>query len=143
MNTMDRLQFSAEISQKLQVIQQEQVARYTDFVTNTENAILITGSFSGALYLTVDGRVIAYDIVYGDDDQVPYETTDIFEQQLALLIAADRFDVPELLDLLPSKPAATADCPLCAGTRWFRVKDANGTPTKLVCTQCRGLGWLE
>lgn len=142
---MKKLQFSAEISQKLQLIQREQAARYTDPdpVINLKNAVLVTGSLSGALYLTVDGRVIAHDIVYGDDDQVPYETTDIFEQQVALLIAADKFDLPELLELLTSRPAVTADCPLCAGTRWFRVNDANGKPTKLVCTKCRGLGCLE
>jgi hypothetical protein len=108
-----------------------------DEVFLNQPVVVLTLGLGPAFYLGLDGRVIRWGFLW--DDEPPRETTDLREIASALVIGARSWDIPELLDLLPTPPANAATCPQCAGDHWVSI------PTSLewiVCPICNGLGWL-
>lgn len=57
----------------------------------------------------------------------------------AIKVAAER--VPELMDLLPTKPDGTPPCETCQGSGHLTRADGATCPAVL-CDSCYGLGWL-
>src|SRR5262249_11037185 len=57
---------------------------------------------------------------------------------LALIAAAEAY--PELRSLLPPRPSNTRDCFTCAGRAFI---GGTGTPHRIRCAQCSGLGWVD
>jgi hypothetical protein len=109
--------------------------------------------------LSTDGRAvrvdgsIGYDCWVSPDGDLYMETYDIATEdtpvidrsrraQLLVLTLGAR-TLPQLLLLLPKRPAAAATCSDCRGEGWFRAKDGEGRDFSFVCMACCGLGWLE
>lgn len=114
---------------------------YSDDVTERELAVMISLGLGPAIYLAFDGRIID-DRRYWDNG--PVAEADPRGSYASLVMAAERFDMPELLDLLPKASSGSVSCTRCAGTRWFRIGLEAHTklPGRIICPDCSGLGWV-
>ena len=115
--------------------------RWGDATTERESAVCLFAGFGHPIYLTRDGRVLI-------DTCWPEETPEVRvanedEAIAGFVIGAQRFGLPELLDLLPPPPPGSSRCALCTGTRWLRFIDAIGDPAEVVCPDCGGRGWTS
>jgi hypothetical protein len=54
-----------------------------------------------------------------------------------LVVGTERY--PELVPLLPQRPAGATDCAACKGSGWVHM---NGRRMGFRCGGCRALGWL-
>jgi hypothetical protein len=117
------------------------VAPYSDDVIEPEHAVMISAGLGPAIYLTLDGRVIEDRRSWDDGPMAEAEPPLCYA---ALVVAAERFTIPELLELLPKAPSGSARCIRCDGTRWFSVGIDSRTqqPGRIVCPECSGLGWV-
>ena len=136
------IQYPESLREKLRRIHSEQAAEYSDPVLTSHNAILVT-SFLTTLYITLDGRVLSLDNL--EENAALEELTDSASIWVALTVAAKNLQLPELLQLLPTKPADGVICDHCGGNRWLEVgKDVStGAPGSAVCPTCHGLGWTS
>jgi hypothetical protein len=105
-----------------------------DFAQNNPVVILTLG-LGPELYLGFDGRVFKRDFM--DEDGPVYETKDLRDIAVGLVICSRDDNVPELVDLLPACPPDGVVCSACQGTR--RIGLATGP--WIVCGQCSGMGW--
>jgi hypothetical protein len=105
-----------------------------------EPAVWLQTDFSTSFYLTRGGRILVTDAF--EPDVRAREATE-GETWSALILGARRF--PQLLDLLPSRPADALDCGKCQGTRWWTMpaRDLNGKEIRIICPDCSGKGWIE
>jgi len=96
--------------------------------------MLLYGTIGHEAYLRPDGTVWYHAAVDWRNDHETYEwhQADDCERWGALVIATRRH--PELRELLPRRPNATADCVRCHGT--------GEVPPKVQCSDCCGLGWV-
>jgi len=70
--------------------------------------------------------------------------TDPRDVASTIVKCAGDIGMPELIDLLPTRPANGFVCLLCEGTRWESPEstgDPDGRPW--CCRRCRGLGWTH
>src|SRR5262245_47647258 len=88
-----------------------------------EDAVWLHTDLWRSFYLTRGGRVLATDDL--ESEGGPREASD-HETSAALVLGARNLAAPQLLDLLPSRPVAAADCSRCRGTRWWPIRDVNG-----------------
>ena len=133
-----RVQIPPDLERKLRAAQRELRERnYPDEVMLGNDAVIMTLGLGDAMYLTFDGRVIVWNYM---DEQRPREATILREVATALVIGSRMLATPELLDLLPARPAGARTCARCAGSRWsdLAVGDAQ---LGIVCPECEGLGW--
>ncbi len=103
-----------------------------DEVTRRERAFLVSSGLGPVLYLTEDGRVLSD---ASDWDGPPLGQGGDDEAVATIVLAAERFDIPELLEVLPRAPALASPCDLCGGARWLQL------PPRVVCYRCAGRGW--
>jgi hypothetical protein len=92
-----------------------------------------------AAFLGLDGRVWAENYGQGLESEVFTDARDIAS---VIVRWAGNIGLPELVELLPTKPADAFVCGVCGGSRWLPttigVHD-DGRP--LCCLRCYGLGW--
>lgn len=108
--------------------------------------VTITLGMGPAMYLSLDGRVIIWNY---DDGESPCEANDPHDIAAGVALAVERWSMPELLPLLPTRPADGHECPTCGGERWLRhsagrwVRFSEGpaNAVQAVCRICCGLGW--
>jgi hypothetical protein len=93
-------------------------------------ALPVYGDIGGALLVATDGRVWSCGW-----DAEKAEPADEQSRLLALIVCVE--SLPELGRLLPARPKAAPDCPLCRGAG---VIDLAGI--HLRCGHCAGLGWV-
>jgi hypothetical protein len=86
-----------------------------------------------AAYLGTDGRVHYENFGAGKDKVVLTDPRDVAS---AVVKCAGDIGLPELIDLLPARPANGFVCLLCEGGRWESVGD-----DRWCCRRCHGLGW--
>lgn len=103
-----------------------------DEVTRRERAFLVSSGLGPVLYLTEDGRVLSD---ASDFDGPPLGEASDDEAVSTLVLAAKRFEIPELLELSPKAPAGASVCATCVGRRWV------DQPTRMICYRCAGRGW--
>jgi hypothetical protein len=105
-----------------------------------EEAVWLHTDFITSFYLTRRGRMLVTDSF--EPDTPAREATDA-ETTSALVVAARK--VPQLIDLLPPRPADAPDCGKCEGTRWWTLpaRDVNGKEIKIICPDCAGKGWTK
>ncbi|MBX7104746.1 MAG: hypothetical protein K1X57_11740 [Gemmataceae bacterium] len=115
---------------------------YPDMVLVAQEVVILTLGFGPAIYLGLDGRLLIWHYM---DDEPLRVTEDIAEIAAGLVIGAKNYDLPELHDLLPPRPAGGAGCRACGGRRWvqFGRRVGGDGPSWLVCWECRGLGWQD
>jgi hypothetical protein len=106
-----------------------------------EEVVCLRAGGGHAAYLGTDGRVHYEN--YGEDmDEVVL--TDPRDVASAIVKCAADIGMPELIDLLPSRPGNGFVCRLCEGTRWESsgsTGDPDGRPR--CCRRCCGLGWTH
>ena len=99
-------------------------------------AIYLFGTIGIEAVLKPDGRVLVMVDEHFDKPFPPVEPqwrpASEHERTAALVIARQR--IPEVADLLPSRPAGARNCPVCRGKGWL--------VQEVVCMDCGGLGWI-
>src|SRR5687768_14439041 len=121
-----RFPLSEELLRKLR---EQRAARQADEVESREDAFLLHPGMGPALYLTSDGRVLK-DARDWDEMAAIQEASDD-DAVAALVIGAENWSLPELLQLLPKPDATSQVCAACAGGHWFNFKDYYGKPAKM------------
>jgi hypothetical protein len=104
----------------------------------TEDAVWLHTDMGPSYYLTRSGRVLvtdAFEPAIGPRDATEHEVS------AALVVGARNLSAPQLLELLPSRPAGSTECTRCRGDRWWSIRDVNGTEAKIICPDCSGRGW--
>jgi hypothetical protein len=110
-----------------------------------EEVVWLHTDMGPSYYLTRDGRILTTDAF--EPDLEPRETSDC-ERSAALVLGARNLDAPQLLELLPVRPAAASDCPRCGGSRWRRLRGGTrigggDQPFMIICPDCSGRGWIR
>jgi hypothetical protein len=108
-------------------------------IIERESAVCLFAGLGNPIYLTRDGRMLVGPC--WPDDPPELRVANENEAIAGLVIGAKRFGNPELLTLLPPRPATASTCAPCTGTRWLRFNDATGNPAEIVCPECGGRGW--
>lgn len=116
----------------------EQAARDPQFARDVTEAhgMLLYGTIGHAAYLRADGsvwfHVAALSLDTEDDEEYEWQVAAGTDRLRALLMGTRRY--PELLELLPTRPADAVECLRCTGTgRFF---------PNVYCHLCGGLGWV-
>jgi hypothetical protein len=136
-----QLRIPEPLRAKLVALRAEQLQHpYPDEVLVGREVVVLTLGMGPAIYLGLDGRVVIWHYM---EDEPPRITEDLKDIAGGLVIGAKNNDLPELLDLLPKRPAGGVVCRLCSGRRWveFGTRLDGKTPEWLVCWECNGLGW--
>jgi hypothetical protein len=111
------------------------------FINNP--VVILTLGMGPELYLGLDGRVFILE--WMNEAAGIHETTDSRDAAAGLVIAARRFNLPDLERLIPPRPADAIDCDACQQTRWLSIPGFTDTqtqqPVEIVCSQCGGLAW--
>jgi hypothetical protein len=124
----------------LAALREYRQVRGGDDITEIYDAFMLDAGLGPPTYLSSDGRII------WDDDMWGVVGTRA-EAVAAILVGVKKTGLIELRELLPSRPAAAADCPECSGTGRFdahgQLQDIDGRPFSVVCMRCAGLGWTS
>ena len=99
------------------------------------DALYLFGTMGMEAVLKADGTVlVSRDDSWGQPaaPPSPWRAATIQERTASLVIARTR--IPEVAELLPSRPPDAADCPRCNGTG--RIIQ------EVVCMDCGALGWV-
>jgi len=116
----------------------EQAARDPQFAQDVAAAqgMLLYGTIGHAAYLRDDGsvwfHVAALSLDTEDDEEYEWQVATGTDRLRALQMGARRY--PELLELLPQRPADAVECLRCTGTGRFLPN--------VYCHLCGGLGWV-
>jgi len=99
------------------------------------DALYLFGTMGMEAVLKADGSVlVSVDDSWDQPDAPPppWRPATVLERTASLVIARKR--IPEVAELLPSRPPGAADCPRCKGTG--RIIQ------EVVCMDCGALGWV-
>jgi hypothetical protein len=109
--------------------------RFPSRLSDDGKAIRVYGGMSYDCWISPDGDIYAetYDPLC-EDSPVADRSRDA--QLMVLSLGARTF--PQLLWLLPVRPATAVDCSACRGGGWFWVGEMD-----FICHDCCGLGWRE
>lgn len=111
-------------------------------VIDSEDVVHLFYGLGVPKFLTFDGRVLADPTEW--DGTNPYEVIDSKEAWSSIIVGASLFKFPELLRLLPKRPANAHNCSQCHGTGSIKIKPTNGKQVEIVCAdRCGGLGWVS
>lgn len=98
-------------------------------VAGLTNGLPVYSDLSGTLLLDPSGRIRFFDF----DREQTSDVVDAHHIALAGVAAVELY--PDLIDLLPGRPATAGVCPDCSGAG--KLFDG-----KVYCGSCSGLGWL-
>lgn len=102
------------------------------------DALYLFGTFGFDAVMQSDGSVlVSVDEHWGEPDapEPPWRAATSAERSLSIVAASERW--PEIVQLLPPRPAAASDCSTCRG----QGGGMNGQTTVL-CRDCGALGWV-
>lgn len=116
----------------LAAFEADQAERGRDEVEAEHDAFCVFGGTGPCRYITRDGRfLIGADEMW--DEPITREGSDA--DAIAILrIAARRFALDALVDLIPARPADVPKCAECEGT-------GLAIHLPMICHLCSGLGW--
>ena len=105
-----------------------------------EEAVWLHTDIGPSYYLTRSGRVLVTDAFHADAG--PREAS-ADEAVAALVLGARNLAAPQLLELLPARPARARECDRCRGARWWTLpaRDVKGDEMTVICPVCSGKGW--
>ncbi|WP_422929347.1 hypothetical protein [Singulisphaera sp. PoT] len=105
-----------------------------------EREVVMLQVFMGrASFLDVEGHVWYENFGEGDDPKILRDARDIASE---IVRWSGAIGLPELIDMLPSRPETAVVCGICGGSRWFPASmmvSLEGKPLR--CLRCYGLGW--
>ena len=104
----------------------------TEFEQSGDNVFLIH-DFTASYWFSKDGKVY----VQSFDEEQPTQANES-ETIAVLVLAAQRTNICQLLELLPPPPQGSKPCPACNGERWSIIP---GRQHPTVCFVCSGRGW--
>lgn len=137
------LEIPDSLREKLVALRAKQLSSPNpDEVVVEQGVVLLDGGMGPALYIGLDGTIVIWHYM---EDESPRITDDLKDIAAALLVGAEKQGLPELLELLPQRPADGVVCELCSGSRWIQVgiKLDKRTPGRIVCVECGGVGWVH
>lgn len=103
------------------------------------DVVILKNGLGRAAFLGLDGRVWIQN--YGEG-LAPEVVTDARDIASIIVRWSGDIEVPELVELLPSKPHGGYTCGVCDGTRWLpRSVAIHDDGRQLHCLRCHGLGW--
>jgi hypothetical protein len=140
------LSLSDSLRERLRHIREQQMADHLagrpqlvcDIFYELEVVHLMAGMGHAAM-LGLDGRVWVESFGEGFPPKVLTSARDIAS---VIVRWADEIELPELVELLPPRPANGFLCGVCNGTRWMPASimaHSDGQP--MCCLRCQGLGW--
>lgn len=110
-----------------------------DPVEVEQDAFRLFGGMGPCMYVTRSGEfLIGADPTF--DEPVLRSASDD-EAIESLVIGSLRLALPELLELVPSRPGDAGNCPVCKGQRWHPIRSIAGAWPIAICTACHGRGW--
>jgi hypothetical protein len=137
------LEISVPLREKLIALRRDQLQQYRQepFLV-AHDVVTLTLGLGPAIYLGLDGRIFIWHYM---NDEGPRVTEDLKEIAAGLVIGAKKINLPELTDLLPSRPPACVVCKCGGGRRWAKLEIRHDSDTAhwVVCWECHGLGWHE
>jgi hypothetical protein len=98
-----------------------------------DEVVCLRAGSGHATYLSTDGRVHYENYDEGMDKVVLTDPRDVAS---TIVKCAGDIGLPELIDLLPPRPANGFLCRLCEGSR-----RESGGADQWCCRRCHGLGW--
>jgi hypothetical protein len=121
------------------LLSRQEMRGYTDDVTRVHPLVWPHTDLGPSYYFRYDGRVLVDDPTLDRSlgEATPHEAI------TALILGSRNLGAPELLELLPSRPANASDCSRCSGSGWWTLLDIHQKPFEIVCPDCHGLGWRE
>ena len=128
--------FSELLRQRLVAKLAEAREKYPAALSGDGKALLVDGGPGYGAYVSPDGDIFME--TYGLADSSP-PTVDRTTHAQAMVVALGSRRIPELAELMPSRPQGARDCQACAGEGWKRL----GPDFRFICEACAGLGWLE
>lgn len=109
----------------------------TDPIAKSETAVCLFAGPGPPAYLTLNGDVIQWD---GWEDETPdYSYAGEATVAAYLWFAADRWNLPQLLEILPPPPSTSSVCPKCHGTR---CQFEESIKRNSWCRRCHSRGWV-
>lgn len=104
-----------------------------------EEVVCLRAGGGHAAYLGTDGWVHYENYGEGNDAVVLTDPRDVAS---TVVKCAGDIGVPELIDVLPTRPTCAVVCLLCGGSRWESPADTGETDGRpWCCRRCHGLGW--
>ena len=135
------MHFPSELSAKIQARIDRALESDPGALSADRKAIIVEGSIGHNCYVSPDGDVFmeSYDI--GSEEPSTLDRS--IRSQISCLVLGSR-TLPELADLLPTRPADAPTCETCGGSgrllqEFFRDQSAG---KGVLCHECCGLGWL-
>jgi hypothetical protein len=134
------------LRERLQRIREQQMADHRfgrpQLVCTTfydQEVVCLRAGGGHAAYLGLDGQVHYENYGEGFDAVVLTDPRDVAS---AIVKCAADIGVPELIDLLPTKPESAFVCGLCKGSRWMPAEVMTSDDGRSICClRCYGLGW--
>jgi hypothetical protein len=139
------LNIGKEMRDQLRAIREQQMADHLAGrpllvcgIFYEQEVVCLKAGCGHAAFLRLDGRVFAEN--YGEG-LGPVALTDARDIASVIVRWAGDIAAPELVELLPAKPADAVVCGVCRGSRWLPtaiMAHDDGRP--LCCPRCCGLG---
>ena len=108
------IKISDRLREKLVSLRESQLQRYGSDELRSVDGVHLWGTIGADVYLTFDGRFILSEDSVSRGQSIG-ETRRLDCIGLGLATAAFVFDLPELLDFLPTRPSGEPPCPYCQG----------------------------
>jgi hypothetical protein len=124
-----------DVDNLFSVLLTHQVARANAPAPGTfdEEVVWLCTDLWTSYYLTRDWRIFTTDAI---EPSARPRIASARGHSGALVLGARNLDAPQLLSLLPPRPASARDCRRCGGERWSSL----GQSGKQICSDCNGKG---
>jgi hypothetical protein len=130
--TSVRLWVEAYVNSEIERLRPESSHRIVSLPSG--EAVYLCGSIGFDSALAPDGQVWINEYQQGEEDTDQWRVTNRTEH-LSMLAIAQRRTRPELIILLPLRPASSIECSSCNGSGY-------AVGNVVVCRTCGSMGWL-
>lgn len=123
------------IREILQARLQEALEKYPAALSPDKRAVLIDGGIGYCAWASPDGDLYLETYEPGVTGASKFNRT--LRARASVIVLGSR-TLPELLQILPKRPATGIDCTCCEATGWRTVTER----ARFICVACGGLGWV-
>ena len=137
---MTQMEFSPQLSSEIQARINRAVDSHPAALSDDRNALLVDGGIGYGCFVSPDGDIFMETYDVGSDEPPTFDRSR--RAEIACLKLGSR-TLPQLAELLPSRPSDAPSCETCDGSGWlFQEVFRNQAVDGMLCHECCGLGWL-